>query len=195
MQYAVVDADIHPVLDQQRIAAFLPQPWRGRYAGGNRGPGNLGYWNPNGVMRADAVAPDGSRIECDPHHLARLFLDPYGIAFGILNPVDDGMSYGLSPELDYAAAVVSAANDVMVNDWLPVDPRFRASLVVAPGDPALAAREIHRLGDHPGIVQVLMPSAARIPYGHRFYHTIYAAAVEHGLPVAIHPGNEGTGVS
>lgn len=193
--YAVVDADIHPVLDPQRIVEFLPQPWRGRYAGGNRGPGHLGYWNPNGVMRADAVAPDGSRIEHSPQHLARYFLDPNNIAYGILNAVDDGMSYGVSPDLDFAAAAVSAANDVIVHDWLPVDPRLRASLIVAPGDPLLAAREIHRLGDHPGLVQVLMPSAAPMPYGHRFYHPIYAAAVEHELPVAIHPGNEGTGVS
>jgi predicted TIM-barrel fold metal-dependent hydrolase len=51
------------------------------------------------------------------------------------------------------------------------------------------------LGDHPGIVQVLMPSGARIPYGQRFYNPIYQAAVEHNLPVAIHPGTEGVGIS
>lgn len=191
----IIDADIHPVLNQQRFLDFLPEPWRRRYASGNRGPGNLGYWNPNGVMRADAVAPDGSRLERSPHHVARYHFDAYHITYGILNPVDDSISYGLSPELDYAAAIASAGNDVVVNDWLPVDARFRASLVVTPNDPALAAREIHRLGDHPSIVQVLMPSATRIPYGHRFYHPIYAAAVAHDLPVAIHPGNEGTGIS
>jgi len=42
---------------------------------------------------------------------------------------------------------------------------------------------------------VLMPSGAMMPYGHRFYHPIYAAAVEHGLPIAIHPGTEGVGIS
>jgi predicted TIM-barrel fold metal-dependent hydrolase len=40
-----------------------------------------------------------------------------------------------------------------------------------------------------------MPSGARIPYGQRFFHPIYAAAVEHGLPIAIHPGTEGVGIS
>jgi predicted TIM-barrel fold metal-dependent hydrolase len=40
-----------------------------------------------------------------------------------------------------------------------------------------------------------MPSGARMPYGQRFYHPIYAAAVEHNLPVAIHPGSEGAGIS
>ena len=31
--------------------------------------------------------------------------------------------------------------------------------------------------------------------GHRYYHPIYEAAVAHDLPVAIHPGTEGRGVS
>ncbi len=79
--------------------------------------------------------------------------------------------------------------------WLPADPRYRASIAVYPNDPELAAREIHRLGDHPGVVQVVLPSAARIPYGQRFFHPMYAAAAEHNLPIAIHPGTEGVGIS
>src|SRR5262249_39615743 len=42
---------------------------------------------------------------------------------------------------------------------------------------------------------VLMPSGAMFPCGHRYYHPIYAAAARHDLPVAIHPGSEGVGVS
>jgi predicted TIM-barrel fold metal-dependent hydrolase len=45
------------------------------------------------------------------------------------------------------------------------------------------------------MVQVLMASAARIPYGNRFYWPIYRAAAEHDLPVAIHVGAEGTGIA
>ncbi len=190
----IIDADIHPVLDARRMLDFLPEPWRRRYATGNHGPGHIGYWNPNGVMRSDAVTPDSARIEGSPETLARYFLDEYHIEYGVLNP-EGILHVGLSPEPDFAAAAVSACNDVIANDWLPADPRFRASLIVSPTDPALAAREIHRLGDHPGFVQVLMPSAARIPYGQRFYHPIYAAAVAHHLPVAIHPGSEGVGIS
>jgi predicted TIM-barrel fold metal-dependent hydrolase len=84
---------------------------------------------------------------------------------------------------------------VLIEEWLPVDPRYRASLAIYPNDPEVAVREIHRLGDHPGVVQVIMPSAGRMPYGQRYFHPIYAAAVEHGLPVAIHPGTEGVGIS
>lgn len=190
----VIDTDIHPVPSRQRILDFLPEPWRTRFAGGNRGPGGLGYWNPNGVMRPDAVTETGARIEADPRALATHFFDPYGLEYGIFLP-SNTLQIALSPEADYAAALLSAINDVFVQDWLPADPRFRTAIVVSPTDPELAVREIHRLGDHPGVVQVLMPSAAPMPYGKRFFHPIYAAAVAHNLPIAIHPGSEGVGVS
>jgi uncharacterized protein len=145
-------------------------------------------------MRPDAVTDEGERIEANPRALARYFFDHYKIEYGILNS-EAGPRMGLSPEPDFAAAVIAAENDIIVNDWLPADPRFRASLLVSPADPELAAREIHRLGDHPGIVQVLMPSGARMPYGQRYFHPIYAAAVAHNLPIAWHPGTEGVGIS
>ncbi len=190
----IIDTDIHPVAAKEDVLEHLAEPWRTRFAGGNRGSGNLGYWNPNGVMRPDAVLDDGSRIEGSAETLGRHFLDEYDIEYGILNPAGT-LHIGLSPELDYAAALVAAYNTVFVEEWLPKDERFRTSIVVAPGDPQQAAREIHRLGDRPGVVQVLMPSGAEKPYGHRFFHPIYEAAVEHDLPVAIHPGSEGVGVS
>jgi predicted TIM-barrel fold metal-dependent hydrolase len=190
---SVIDTDIHNSIDHGRVLDFLSEPWRSRYASGNRGPGWLGYWNPNGVFRADAVMPDGTRIEADPGHLAREFLDVYNIEYGVLN--QPGLNLGLSPEPDFAAAVVSAINDVIVHDWLPADDRYLGSILVSQADPHLAAREIHRLGDHPRMVQVLMGSGARFPMGQRYYDPIYEAAAASGLPVAIHPGTEGNGVS
>jgi predicted TIM-barrel fold metal-dependent hydrolase len=194
MDAAIVDTDVHPVLDAARVPDFLPEPWRRRFSTGNRGAGHLGYWNPNGVMRADAVTPEGERIEASPGSLGRHFLDVYDVEYAVLNP-ETAMHTGLSPEPDFAAALISAYNDIVAEDWLPADDRLRASLVVSPADPELAAREIHRLGDRLGFVQVLLPSAARIPYGQRFYHPIYAAAAEHGLPIGIHAGSEGVGLS
>jgi predicted TIM-barrel fold metal-dependent hydrolase len=190
---SAIDTDIHNGVDRNRILEFLPEPWRTRYAAGSGGPGGLGYWNPNGVMRADAVMPDGSRIENDPINLAREFLDPYHIEYGVLNP--PGMHLGLSPEPDFAAALCSATNDVIINDWLTADERYLGCALVSQADPLLAAREIHRIGNHPRIVQVLMGSGARFPMGQRYYDPIYEAAAQYDLPIAIHPGNEGNGVA
>jgi predicted TIM-barrel fold metal-dependent hydrolase len=192
-EFSVIDTDIHPLLDTERVVDFLPEPWRTRYATGSRGPGSLGYWNPNGVRRRDAVLEDGVRIESDPKTLATHFFDEYELEYGILNFGPLGVA--LSPELDFGAAVISATNDVIAHDWLPADPRFRAALEVPILAPELAAREIHRYGDHPGFAHVMMPGGAQMPYGHRFYHPIYAAAAEHNLPIALHPGTEGIAVS
>lgn len=191
---SLIDVDVHPLPDPKRVRDYLQEPWRTRYATGNRGPGGLGYWNPNGFIRADAVTPDGERIETNPHHLARYFFDVYDIEYGILNPGGTA-NIALSPEHDYAAAVLSAINDLFVEQWLPVDTRFRLSIAVSPHDAESAVREIHRLGDHPGVAQVLLPSASPVPYGHRSFHPIYTAACEHGLPVALHPGSEGVGIA
>lgn len=189
----IIDTDIHPGFKRERLLDFLPEPWKTRVASGNSGPGHLGYWNPNGVNRSDATTPDGININNQPDTLSQYHFDEYDITYGILNP--GGLAMGLSPEPDFAAAYCSAINQVFIEDWLPIDNRFRYSLVLSTADPHLAAEEIHKHGDNPSVVQVLMASGAQFGYGHRFYHPIYEAAVAHDLPVAIHPGSEGRGVS
>lgn len=192
--YFVVDTDIHPGPDPNRVADFLPEPWRTRYLSGSRGPGHLGYWNPNGYMRSDTVLPDGRKIEEHPAALAKHFLDANGIDYGVLNP-EYSLGVALSPEAEYSASLTSAINDVFVNDWLPVDNRFLGSILVQVADPLLAAKEIHRLGAHPQVCQVLMPSASPMLLGNRYFHPIYEAAAQYNLPIAIHPGLEGLGIS
>src|SRR5687768_11299682 len=127
--FPIVDTDIHSSVEPSRVAEYLPQPWRTRYLSGNRSSSSLGYWNPNGVNRVDAVLEDGSRIERNPKALAHHLLDKYEIDIGILN-TGEVLHLGLSPEPDYAAALISAMNDVLIQDWLPVEPRLRASLAV-----------------------------------------------------------------
>ncbi|HLU35346.1 MAG TPA: amidohydrolase family protein [Thermomicrobiales bacterium] len=194
MRTSVIDVDIHPTYNPDRVVEFLPEAWKPRFLAGNRGPGTLGYWNPGGVARADAVTDDGQRIGHDPHLLASHVLDEYNVEFCVLNP-EAGIHIGVSPELDYSAALLSAINDHFIEDWLPVDSRYRLSITVAPNDPVGAAAEIRRVGNAPGVVQVVMGSGARTSYGNRFYYPIYEAAQEMGLPVAIHPGNEGVGIT
>ena len=187
----IIDTDIHQAVSPERMRDFLPEPWRTRFAV-NRGSGHIGGWNPNGVRRADARTEDGW-IDESPTALGRWFLDEHRITYGILNQSLIGTL--VTPEPDFAAAVAAASNDVVAADWLPADERLRASILVSSVDPPLAAREIERWAGHPGFVQVMTPAATQMPLGHRFYHPIYEAAARHGLPVAIHPGAEGSGVS
>jgi predicted TIM-barrel fold metal-dependent hydrolase len=93
--------------------------------------------------------------------------------------------------------MASAVNDWLVSEWLDRDPRLRASLVVPTRVPEMAAREIQRVGDHPGFVQVLLPVRSEAPYGHRRYLPIFEAATRNNLAVSLQfggaPGNPPTG--
>ena len=191
---SLIDADIHPRIDDKAVQQRLPEPWRTRWAAGSRGPGLPGYWNPNPINRPDAVTEDGQRIEADPHLLSKHHFDACGLEFGILNP-GSSLGFGLIPDPDYAAAICTAVNDAFFEEWAGVDERFRLAITVAPNDPHRAAKEIRRLGSHPQAAQAYMASASPMPYGNRYYWPIYEAAAEMGLPVAIHPGTEGAGIS
>jgi len=117
-------------------------------------------------------------------------LDPLGIAFAILNCL-----YAIdslhNPEA--AVAFASAVNDWQIAEWLGPEPRLRASIVVPVQLPELAAREIERVADHPGFVQVLLPARAEHPYGSRLYRPMWEAIARRGLVAGIHfggsPGN------
>jgi uncharacterized protein len=190
----IVDSDIHPVPIHSKVVEYLDEPWRSRYLRGDHGSGHPNYWNPNGVMKSDAVTEDGARIEKSPETLASHFLDKYDISYAVLNTAE-GMEHCLSPEAHYSDAALSAINTHFVEDWLPVDDRYLAAITIAVSNIELAVKEIHRLGNHPRVVQILMASASPFPLGHTYFHPIYEAAAAHNLPIAIHPGLEGVGIA
>lgn len=191
----LIDCDVHQTLSSYReLLPYLPRVWHDRVTDAGFGQPATGYFSEVGIMRNDARPPDGSPAGSDRDFLIKQLVDAYDIDVAILTGAGIlGVSVLTDP--DYAAALASAYNDWLIEKWLSYDPRFRGALVVATQDPFLAAAEIDRVGDHPGIVEVIMASATRVPYGHRQYHPIYAAAERHGLPVAIHPGTEGAGIA
>src|SRR3712207_9309675 len=75
--------------------------------------------------------------------------------------------------------------------WMERDPQFMGSIGVSPTGPRTAAEEIRRLGHQPRIMQVIASHGAQRPYGDPYYHPIYEACAEVGLPFAIHLGGQG----
>ena len=120
--------------------------------------------------------------------------DKYNLTYGILTPAS-GLGACVHPNGEYGAALASAYNQWQAETWWDLDPRIRGSILVAPQRPEKAVEEIRRWSEHPKAVQVLMSSATRVPLGDRDYWPIYKAACDAGLPVAVHPGCEGTGIS
>ena len=86
----------------------------------------------------------------------------------------------------FSAAVASAVNDWLREEFLSRDQRLRSSLVVSAVSPDDAVAEIERMGEDPRFVQVLLPVRSDLPWGHKDNHPIFAAAREHGLQVGLH---------
>lgn len=186
---AIIDTDVHHVPGD--LIPYLPRVWHEQWRRTGIGVGGIHLGNPRGVPRRDARPPDGGAPGSDPDFLLSDHLDRFGVDYAILT----GNTPPLSPDPDYINAIAAASNDCTVANWLSVSPRFKGCVLVNADDPPAAASEIRRSGEHPDMVQVMMSSSSRAPYGQRQYHPIYEAAAELGLPVAIHPGTEGAGLA
>ena len=185
----LIDTDVHQALPDLR--PYLPAHWRDRWLAIGLGAGT-GYANPRGVLRSDTISPRGGGPAGDPEFVLADHLDRYGIDYAVLT---GPFVLPLGTDPDYLNAIAVAVNDATIDTWLSVSPRFRGSVLVNSDDPAAVVREIERLGDRPDMVQVLMASTTRQPCGQRRYHPIYEAAAAYGLPVALHPGAEGSGTA
>ena len=191
----IVDCDCHN--DWHSADAMLPYLggwWRECYERGEHtGPrgafphAHRAWFHPEDFRRADikpATEEEEYTLMRDRH------LDLNGIDIAILTG-EEALETSTLANPHYAMALAGAYNDWMINEWLPKDERFYGSLIVAPQDPELAAAEIRRLGEHPRIVQVLVSHGSTMPYGDPFYHPIYRACTEVGLPFTLHLGGNG----
>jgi predicted TIM-barrel fold metal-dependent hydrolase len=86
----------------------------------------------------------------------------------------------------FSAAVASAVNDWMREEFLSRDDRLRASLAVSSVVPEDAIAEIERVGDDPRFVQLLLPVRSDVPWAHRTHHGMIAAAAERSLTIGLH---------
>jgi uncharacterized protein len=91
-----------------------------------------------------------------------------------------------------AAAMATAVNRWMAEEWLDRDERLLGSAVITPQYPEAALEEIERVAQDGRFVQLLVPARAPAGYGNQRYWPLWDAAARHGLSVAITFGG-GTG--
>jgi predicted TIM-barrel fold metal-dependent hydrolase len=188
-----IDTDVHQDLPSHNLLMpYLAREWHPHMEAG------LGFaaraWHNMGSGRMDdSVNEKDNLCAGDPEWVLDKLIRKYRIDFAILTGTMIGVGIQHNPR--FLAALTSAYNQFVLEHWVRPYDCFKGSIVVTPQDAEFAAQEIRRLGDEVGMVQVLMPSAARIPYGQRCYWPIYAAACDFDLPVAVHVGAEGTGIA
>ena len=191
----IVDCDCHNEWHSaDELLPYLDGWWKECYLRGEHtGPkgsfphAHRAWFHPEDFRRADIkpeTKEDHYRLMKEKH------LDPNGIDIAILTG-EEALEVSTLANPHFASALAKANNDWIINDWLPLDDRFYGSIIIAPQDPALAAQEIRRVGHHPRMVQVLASHGSLLPYGDPFYHPIYEACNEVGLPFALHLGGNG----
>lgn len=191
---AVIDVDVHAVVPSvEALFPYLGDLWVAHVRErGWAGPPNT-YTYPPGLeasVRPEWRPGDGRVAASDVRLLQEHVLDPWQVDHAILNcyyPVDLGHP-------DVSAALASAVNDWLITEWLDVDDRLRASIMMPVRDPGLMVKEIERVGAHPGFVQVLMPVRSGRMYGQRFYHPVYEAMCRHDLVMGLHWGGLNDGL-
>jgi predicted TIM-barrel fold metal-dependent hydrolase len=195
----VIDVDLHHQIGNwQEVAPYSPEGLRHRIARPGGPPLARHGFKIIGPRFGPAPRPvdDGGKQghpAADPAWVKAEYLDKRGVDLAILT--GSVLSLGVQPNADMAATIATGVNNWTLETWVRPYPCFKGSILVAQQDPAQAVAEIDRLGDDPGMVQVLMGSATETPLGRRQYHPIYEACVRHNLPLALHIGGEGAGMS
>jgi predicted TIM-barrel fold metal-dependent hydrolase len=129
----------------------------------------------------------------DAREAALGFLDRAGIDRAILNAGAAGAVSGISSPV-LATALARAVNDWLAREWLDVDERLLASVVVAPHDGRAAAAEVRRVAEDPRVVQVVLAQPPGF-LGNRGLFPLFEAAAELELPVCFQASGTYTGAN
>jgi uncharacterized protein len=170
-----IDCDVHVApASYDALSPYLSDYWRQYISEAGIRLNGMAHAYPGGVSPA---APSSYE------QLASSVLDPGAARVVILNCLT---GFETHRNGYFAAAVASAINDWMREEFLSRDERLRASVVVSTVAPDDAVAEIERVGEDPRFVQVLLPVRSDLPWGQKNNHATFAAARERSLQVALH---------
>ena len=145
-----IDCDVHPqVPGIKALVPYLDDYWQEMVeVRGIEGFESRSY-PPLAPLtaRPDWRGADGRAAE-SPGPVAEQLFGRWGESHAILNCL-----YGIQQIMDerLAAAAAGAVNAWIAKEWLDVEPRFRASIVVPAQNPELAVEEIERRARRPSV--------------------------------------------
>jgi predicted TIM-barrel fold metal-dependent hydrolase len=179
-----IDCDHHNEIDSVKdLYPYLSQHWRDHLDAYGASGTSGGYYPRFMDHIEDARPPSGRRSGSEHAFAKENMLDRWNIVYGILTPLTPA-----SRQLNYelGAALATAVNDWQIAEWLDLEPRYRASIILPIEDAAASVAEIKRLAHDKRFVQVQFSGRPQEPMGRRKYWPIYEACAEHGLAVMSH---------
>ncbi|MFI5611690.1 amidohydrolase family protein [Amycolatopsis sp. NPDC051903] len=172
----IIDCAVHPVLPDAEFNREIGSPWNLLKLPSLYGDRYAAPFDQLSVPESEAA---------NPAAVAELLLRGAGVDYALLSPT----TRGYWPNPQQAAAVASAANRMLFENWLTApeaDGRFLGSIRIAMNDTDVALREIDRWADDDRFVQLVVPARALATYGEQRFFPIWRAAAERGLVVFVH---------
>ena len=182
----MIDADVHALVPSiEALFPWLDPHWQEVARTTQfRGPTDTPY-PPSAAtsMRPDLLAADG--VAETVEDVRARALDPLGVEAAILV-----CAYATEAikNPDAAAALSTAANSWIAEQWLAKEPRLHGSIVVPGLHPTLAVEEIERWAENRRFVQVVLPVRSFAPYGNRIWWPLLEVVTRHGLVLNLHFG-------
>ena len=196
----VIDCDVHNDFKdfKAQVLPYLDRDWQHYIT--NRGFNTLSmrpYTLSHGPDKMDSYAPDGSRGSGHWELLRDDHLDAWDLEYIVMTGPVMGLSVCYLAQWEWATALAKGINDWAVDTWYERDPRIKGSIVVAAQQPETAAREIDRLGRHPDVLQVILPtrSPGGVAWSDEKYDPIWAAAQRNDIAVGFHVNADGGNVA
>ncbi len=189
-----VDCDVHPYTKSPtELNDFLPQRWRDlRMTVGARSRGpfanapNYPRMSPGVGMRMDAWPEDGGHPGSNLKMMREQLLDAFDVSYGMMMPLLG--RGGDERNVEFGAALCTAANDWQAQVWCDAEPRLKASVQVTAEYPEAAVKEIEKRAGDRRFAQVMIPPRGLEPLGRRRYWPVLEAAAANGFPIALHLG-------
>jgi hypothetical protein len=179
-----IDCDVHVEPPSMgALLGYIDPYWHELIRGGRLGVGHRLYPESEPMSARPEARAAGS---FPPHSYAELraqFLEPAQPAAAILSCV---ATFQGSRNPYFEAALTTAVNNWVRDEFLDRDQRLRGSIVVPSFHPEAAAAEIDRLGGDRRFVQVLLPVRSETPWGNVRYRAIHEAASRNRLPITLH---------
>jgi uncharacterized protein len=188
----IVDTDVHEYFKGYRaLVPYLAQPYRRAITDWGFNKIDVGFPYTSASVsrtwesRLEWRPKDGGELGSDLEVMARNLFEDLGITIAVTNNLQLPVSF-MKGSHDFAMALASAYNDQLIECWLDKEPRLRGSICISLDDPQQAAREIDRVGGHPRVVQVALPTSVDLQLGDPRYRPIWEAMKRQRLVLGLH---------
>jgi uncharacterized protein len=192
--YPVVDTDVHEYFKGfQALVPYLSKGWHSKitewgFKGVETGfPYTSGMVHRTHESRHDWRPAEGGELGSDLEVMRRNLFDERGLSLVVLSNLQTLVST-MRGEHEFGTALASAYNDQLIEHWLEKEPRLGGGMCINIHDPEHAVREIDRVGGHPQIVQVVLPTVVDQQLGDPRYRPIWEAIVRNRLVLGMHHG-------